>query len=486
MSHVGEFQGEEEGVIRLKYVPRKEFTHFHQRNQRFACMVAHRRAGKTVACVNELVARAIYSKKKRPRYGYIGPQLKQAKKIAWEYLKEATQGLTSKISESELYVVLRHNSAEICVYGADNPDSFRGQYFDGVILDEYGDMSPSLWGRVILPTLADRRGWAVFIGTFKGKNHFYKIYRRSQGLDLKPGEDPQYFKDTWFNFILPINKSTCLSEEEKLIQKGEVDEEDWEQEFMCNPNAAIKGTYYAKHIADLESKGQVNSDRALWDPEFCVDVFSDLGKNDSTPFWFMQRRPDGYAAIDYEEHHGKDLDFYFDLLDEKPYKYGNIYLPHDAKARTLAAKRTTIQQFLDKDTGVDGASPFRRFDPSIEGTIIRLLPRLGVQDGINATRKILPQCHFSTKCEDGVEALRAYKREWDDEAKVYHDKPDHDWASNASDAFRYFATEVEGLTRAKSFAQEQLEIAERHAPKIQLEELFQHRERALSFRRGRI
>lgn len=485
MGEVEELSDEEQGIIRIKYIPRKEFLHFHQRNQRFACMVAHRRAGKTVACVNELVARATYSKKKRPRYGYIGPQLKQAKKIAWEYLKEATQGLTSKISESELYVVLRHNGAEICVYGADNPDSFRGQYFDGVILDEYGDMSPALWGRVILPTLADRRGWAVFIGTFKGKNHFYKIYRRSQGLDLKPGEDPEYFRKTWFNFLLSIENSTCLSEEEKIIQKAEVDDEDWEQEFLCNPNAAIKGTYFAKIISQIEAKGQCNTERANWDPDFPVDIFADLGKSDSTPFWFTQRRPDGFSLVDYEEHHGKDLDFYFDLLRDKPYKYGLIHLPHDAKARTLAAKRTTIQQFLDADDEKEG-QPFARFDKSIEGTIVRILPRLGVQDGINAARKILPQCYFSPKCEDGVEALRAYAREWDDDNKVYRDKPNHNWASNGSDAFRYFATTVEGLGKAMTYAEQQQQESRIVVPQIKLEELFQHRERALSFSRGRV
>ena len=144
----------EDGEIRVNYQPRDQFLSFHRRQTRFACLVAHRRAGKTVACVNELVARAIFSKKKRPRYAYIGPLLKQAKKIAWEYLKEYTSGLEAKKpSESELTIRLRHNEAEISIYGADNPDAFRGQYFDGVVLDEYGDMSPSVWSKVLLPTL---------------------------------------------------------------------------------------------------------------------------------------------------------------------------------------------------------------------------------------------------------------------------------------------------------------------------------------------
>src|SRR5690606_19667514 len=192
-----------EGTIRVPYEVRAPFLPFHTRRTRFAVMVAHRRAGKTVACVNELINRAIYSKKKRPRYAYIGPLLKQAKKISWEYLKEYTAGLEKKKpSESELSITSKHNGAEIGVYGADNPDSFRGQYFDGIILDEYGDMSPSVWGTNLLPTLADRRGWAAFIGTFKGRNHFYRVYRNAQGLDLRPDIDPTEYTKNWFHYLL--------------------------------------------------------------------------------------------------------------------------------------------------------------------------------------------------------------------------------------------------------------------------------------------
>jgi phage terminase large subunit len=468
-----------DGTVRVDYKPRSQFLPFHLRNQRFACMVAHRRAGKTVACVNELVGRAIHSKKKRPRYAYICPLLKQGKKIAWEYLKEYTQGLiVGKPNISELSVVLAHNGAEISIYGADNPDSFRGQYFDGVVLDEYGDMSPSVWGKVLLPTLADRKGWAVFIGTFKGKNHFYTVYRRSQGLDLRPGDpEPEYFKQNWYSFLLKASESGILSEEELKLQRAEQDEEEFQQEYECNPNASVKGTYYARIIAKLERDGQINADVADWDPEFAVGVFSDLGIGDSTAFWFFQRRPDGYSLIDYEEAHGHALDFYYDLLRGKPYRYERIWLPHDARARTLQTGRSTIELFLSEDV----RAPFTRFDRTDTAPILRVAPKLDLQDGISAVRFILPKCWFSTKAIEGVEALRAYKREFDEDYKIFREKPNHDWASHGSDAFRYFALSVKGLSHLQTYQEEQ-----DLKPKIQLMPMFEERERRLNSIRRRI
>lgn len=421
------------GKIVVPYEPRRQFLPFHQRTQRFAAMVCHRRAGKTVACVNELVNQAIYSKKKRPRYGYIGPLLKQSKKIAWEYLKEAVQGLTDKVSESELYVRLKHNGAEICIYGADNPDSFRGLYFDGIVLDEYGDMSPSVWGKVLVPTLSDRRGWAVFIGTFKGKNHFYRIFRRSQGLDLPSGEDPEEWKRRWYSFLLKASESGILPPSELAIARAEQDEEEYEQEYECNPNAAVKGTYYAKQIAELEGRKQIYSEFADYDPHLPVDIFTDLGIDDMTAMIFTQTHADGYAFIDYYEDNGKKLSDYFDVLAERGYRYRHIWLPHDARSRTLQTGVSTIQLAIEESKRLEF------FSNEPDQMAIRVSPKLDIQDGINAVRKRLPRCHFNRKTEQLVEALRHYRKEWDEDNQVFRNKPDHDWSSHPCDAFRYWA-----------------------------------------------
>lgn len=418
-------------VIEVTYRPREQFVPFHVRDQRFACMVAHRRAGKTVACINEAITRALYSQRKRPRYAYIGPLLKQAKKIAWEYLKEYTKGMVAKKpSESELTIILKHNRAEISIYGADNPDAFRGQYFDGVILDEYGDMAPSVWSKVLLPTLADREGWAVFIGTPKGKNHFYKIFRRSQGFNEEGVENDYLLKQNWFNLILKASDSGILSSDELALMRSEMTEDEYLQEFECSFDAAVLGTYYAHIIHLIESRNQVRAD-VEYDPEFPVSVATDLGFTDSTALWFWQSRPDGIAVIDYEEANSQALPYYFELLHTKGYLYDKIWLPHDARAKSLQTGRSTIEQFL--------AQPFPKFDESA-ARIVDIQPRLSLQHGVDAARLVLPSCYFNLKkCFAGIEALRAYRRQFNEEKKAFTDAPVHDWSSHAADAFRGLA-----------------------------------------------
>jgi hypothetical protein len=163
-------------------------------------MVVHRRGGKTVACVHDLVIKALYTQKTNARFGYVAPFRQQAKEIAWTYLKDATEGLRDgPPRESELRVKLP-NGAWITLYGADNPDALRGVYFDGLILDEFGDMRPSLMGEVIMPTLADRKGWMAVIGTPKGRNQFFELARKAE-------TDPN-----WYFKHLPASTSGILSE----------------------------------------------------------------------------------------------------------------------------------------------------------------------------------------------------------------------------------------------------------------------------------
>lgn len=121
----------------------------HTRKQRWAVVVAHRRAGKTVATLNDLVSMALYTEKERARYAYIAPFYSQAKQIAWDYLVHYTASVAVKVSISSLSIDL-FNGARITLYGADNPDALRGVYFDGVVIDEYGDCKPSLWTEIIL------------------------------------------------------------------------------------------------------------------------------------------------------------------------------------------------------------------------------------------------------------------------------------------------------------------------------------------------
>lgn len=469
-------------TVRVDYRPRTAFLPFHQRRQRFACMVCHRRAGKTVASINEAVARAIYNKRKRPRYAYIAPLRSQAKKVSWEYVKEYTEGLEAKKpSESELTVTFAHNKATLELYGADGPnaEAIRGNYFDGVIVDEYGDMAPSVWPKIILPTLSDRRGWAVFIGTYKGKNHFYKMSRNYQGLDLPPGVDVAEFTRDRFFMLLRADTSGILSQEELALIRSEVDDEDYRQEYLCDPTAAVKGTYYAATIAKLEGNGQIFSPLASYDPDQPVECVFDIGRTDGTAVWFWQKRPGGIAIIDYFEMQGKGCDEAFEELDgvaegashRRTYRYRHIWLPHDAKAKTFASRKSTIEQFLERYTA----------------QVVRLVPDLALLDGIQAVRKVLPMCYFHSRTTDGVEGLRAYQREWDEEKKVFSNNPLHNWASHPSDSFRYLSIVAEPYVledKKPAIAMDEPRIIV-PSQRATLDQLFQEHERRMRWVRRR-
>ena len=397
--------------IELDYTPRELFLPFHQRKERWGCIVAHRRAGKTVACINELVIRAIYSRMKNPQYGYVAPYRQQAKNIAWVYLKDAVNNFAIEVRESDLSVTLP-NGAKITLYGSDNPDALRGLYFDGIIIDEFGDCRPQLWAEVILPTLADRKGWAVVIGTPKGRNQFYDFYELSKK------------DDRWFSLTIKADTSGLLDNEELEQLKAQMSEGQYDQEMLCSFTAALLGTYYATLIAQLESDNRVTT-KAEHDPGFPVTVAMDIGYSDSTVLWFFQERPDGIAYIDVEEGHGKELQYYFDLLDHTPYSYDTIWLPHDARAKTLQTGKSTADQFIEK---------FRNTDISLD-----IVPQLSVQHGIEAVRLILPYAYFHPRCELGIEALRTYRRKYNELQQRFEDKPLHSWESDFADAFRYSA-----------------------------------------------
>lgn len=426
----------------LNYDPRDAFLPFHQRDKRFGLMVCHRRAGKTVSCVGELILRALYTKKKRAKFAYIGPYRQQAKETAWEYLKEYTTGFTKgPPRESELRIRLP-NDATITIYGADNPDAFRGLYFDGVVIDEFGDIRPTLWGEVILPALIDRNGWAVFIGTPKGKNHFFKMYQRAMA------------EESWYGMMLKASESGILSEENLNTLRAEMTEEAWQQEMECDFEAAVPGTYYSKTIGLMEKSKRIGTH--AYRPDLPVYTAADLGFSDSTAWWFWQVDDQGPVFINYEEDSGRPLEFYFDMLNELPYPVEKIYLPHDAKATSLQTGRTTVEQFLAK------------------GLPVEIVPRQKVQHGIDAARSLLPNCRIDeTGCYGGIEALRSYRRKFNEKTQQYDNKPLHDWASNGSDAFRYAA-----LVSQDSYIPLEQEPAPdiNAAPEFTLDQLFEDRD----------
>ena len=456
--------------VTLNYTPRKQFVDFHNRAERWALMVCHRRSGKTVACVHDLVLKALYTKKKNARFAYVAPFRQQAKEIAWTYLKDATEDIrVGKARESELRVKLP-NDAWVTLYGADNPDALRGLYFDGAIMDEFGDMKPSLLGEVILPTLTDRKGWLAIIGTSKGRNQFFTAARRAES------------DEEWFYKLLRASESHIIAPADLVEMQAQMTPEEYEQEFECSFDAAVKGTFYA-HLINKAEKDQRIAPVPLYDPEQKVTIAADLGYSDSTAFWFWQRRPDGFAVIDYHEAAGQDLKYYLNMLLERGYQYDTIWLPHDAKARTLQTGRSTIEQLVRPHNLLPD-----KFEPTAR-LPIRIVPKLAVHQGIDAVRLILPMCYFDkTNCFDGIEALRSYQRKWIDHTQTFAATPLHNWASNGADAFRYMALVAQKskgqsaevhINRPRQLSPDEL------APRMTLDGLYKDRETLSMGRRAR-
>jgi hypothetical protein len=401
------------------YEPRGPFIEFHNRNERWAALVCHRRAGKTVACIAELVLSALVTPKQDARYAYVCPQYNQAKDVAWVYIKRLTADIP-KISynESELRADLP-NGARIRLYGADNPDRLRGLYLDGVILDEYADMRSGVWGEIIRPMLTDRRGWAVFIGTPKGHNAFYDLYKTAVE------------SDQWHTMTLKASESGLIDVDElKDASEGMTDDQ-YAQEFECSFEAAIAGAYYAR---EFDAIGDRITD-VPYDPVLPVYTAWDIGYSDDTAVWFYQVTRSEIHVIDYYAANGHGVQHYADMLDLRGYAYAKsgtnpfLWLPHDARAKTFASNgKSTQEQF------------------QALGYTSRITPELSLQDGIQALRKAFPRMYFDkTKCFDGLEALKLYRREWDGDKKVFKDKPYHDWTSHAADAARYMAIAYQAL-----------------------------------------
>jgi phage terminase large subunit len=397
-------------TIDLGYRCRKQFAPFHKRKQRWACLVAHRRAGKTVACVADLVDAALRCPKPNPRFAYIAPFFVQAKDVAWGYLKQFCAKIPGvSFNEAELRVDFPHNGARIRLYGADNYDRIRGVYLDGVILDEYADMPPAAWGEVIRPALADRQGWAVFIGTPKGRNAFWEVWERAKA---NPGG--------WFSLMLRASETGLISPAELAEASAEMTPEQVEQEFECSFDAAILGAYYAKEIADAERAGRITDVDV--DPATPVHTAWDLGVGDSTAIWFFQVAGQEIRVVDHYENHGQGLPHYAGVLAAKGYGYGHDFVPHDARVKELGTGRTRVETLLSL-----GRKP-------------RVVPAHSLMDGINAARVTVARCRFDReRCAQGLEALRQYRTDFDEKTKAFKDTPKHDWTSHTADAFRYLA-----------------------------------------------
>lgn len=403
---------DETEVVVIPYVPRKHFLGLHNTKKRFKFVVAHRRAGKSVAEINETIKAALSNPRQYPppRYAYVGPSFAQTKDLIWGYAKHYTspfRGMEGyNVSEGDLQITLP-NGAMINLYGgASAYERMRGLYFDGIVLDEFPLLNPNVFSTVVRPCLADYRGWAVVSGTSNGDDHFHELLQRIKN-------DPD-----WEVFIIPVTETDALHPDEVIEMTKDMSPEEYAREMLCSFEAPIEGAYYADLLNKAETEKRITT--VPFDAATNVFTWWDLGIDDATAIWFVQRVGRALHIIDYKEYNGKGFDYISADLKSLGYPYATHVPPHDIMARELGTGRSRYE-VLTEMLGDLFPCPMHK-----------------VEDGITAVRSILPMCYFDKeKTAEGRKALRNYQK------NPKTGKPLHNWASHGADAFRTGAVSLD-------------------------------------------
>ena len=360
--------------------------------------------------MQRLLLSALTCERPNPRVALFAPTYGQAKRAAWDYAKEmAAPVLAAPPHESELqyrlgerrpHQLLRRRKWRCTAW--DLPGRFRARRGCGhgaVVLADRRSTLPC-------PTAAARR---------------YSSARRKVATSFIASMRPRApTRPGPHCCCAPVIQDSSVDDELEAARR-DLTPEQYEQEYGCSFDAAILGAYYGRELADAQEAGRITS--VPYDPALEVHTAWDLGVGDSTAIWFFQISRDGVRVIDYYEASGYGLPHYASVLSARGYTYGTEYLPHDARARQLGTGRSLWETLR-----------------SLTNRLPRILPAQNVMDGINAARVTIGSAWFDAeKCHDGLEMLRAYRADYDERTKVFHNRPRHDFSSHGADAFRYLS-----------------------------------------------
>jgi len=377
--------------------------------------VWHRRAGKDKTFLNYQVARAY---QRRGYYPYFFPTTKMGRRILWEGMDRTgfrfrdhfPREIVKRINESEMLIELTNGSIWQII-GTDHIDNV-GINPIGCVFCEFSLQNPRAWD-LVRPILAENDGWAAFNFTPRGKNHAYDLVKMGQA------------NDKWFSEILTVDSTHAVSLDAIQDERESGMSEDMvQQEFYCSFLLGAEGSYYGKFMAKALTDGRLTT--VPYDPAALVVTAWDLGVGDDTTIWFAQVIGTEIHLIDFYSTSGEGLAHYVKVLEDMRQERGWTYLchiaPHDIEVRELA-------------TGISR----REFAQQL-GLEFEVLPRLPLQDGIEAARTCLPLSWFDEqRCAQGIKCLENYRKRFDEKNNVYSVIPLHDWSSHAADAFRYLA-----------------------------------------------
>jgi hypothetical protein len=395
-----------------------------QNGGKHAELVWHRRSGKDEIALHRTACAAF---ERVAGYWHMLPEYAQARKAIWDAVNPHSgrrrideafpHALRKNTREREMMIEFK-NGSTWQVVGSDSYNSLVGSAPAGIVYSEWALANPS--ARAYLrPILAENQGWQMFITTSRGRNHAHKTLTAAQ-------KDP-----TAFAQILPATQTDVFTPEtlanELLTYRNEFGDEygraKFEQEYLCSFDAANLGAILARSIGIAEQEGRIGTHVEYDEHGAPIEISADLGRRDAATWWFWQPRIGGYAIVDYDGGWGIDADAWVDRLKDKLYgrNLGKIWLPHDARAKTFAAKHSALEIFVK----AFGANK------------VAITPQSKIADRVNAARTMIKRIEFSDKCEKGIEGLRAWQYRFDDESKIFSSEPLHDWSSHDGDGFSY-------------------------------------------------
>jgi hypothetical protein len=384
-------------------------------------LIWHRRAGKDDVALHRAAVSAF---ERVGNYWHMLPEAAQARKAIWDAVNPHTgrrrideafpKELRSATHNNEMFIRFK-NGSTWQVVGSDNFNSLVGAAPVGIVFSEYALANPTSWG-ILRPILLENGGWAMFITTPRGNNHASRMYEAAI-------EDPNWFAEKLSAYDTSVFTPEQLAQEklEYIRENPEDGEALFEQEYEVSFAAAIRGSYYGKLMAAAQDEGRITTvPHVLGHP---VWTAWDLGYGDSMVIWMVQQIAGSVRVIDLISGSGQGIPHYVSELNKKPYAYTEHLVPHDAENGEVG-------------TGERRIDVMRRLGMKN----VRVLPRLGVDDGISAVRNLLPRCMFDKdRTQLGIDALKQYRKSWDDVNKVFRNAPLHDWTSDFADALRYLA-----------------------------------------------
>lgn len=352
------------------------------------------------------------------------PTLRQGRLVVWDGItrdgKRVMDAWPEQViahkrnDEMKLQLV---NGSQWQVVGSDNYNSLVGSNPIGVVFSEWSLTDPAAW-EFVRPILAENGGWAMFIYTPRGRNHGHRMLQIAER------------EEDWFAETLTVDDTHAIDAEAiEAERRGGMSEPMIQQEFYCSFSAPLVGAYYAAQLTQARKDGRITE--VPYDPAVGVETIWDLGIGDATAIIFAQRVGRAIHVIDYYENSGEGLAHYAGVVKNKPYVYDRHLVPHDAEAREL------------------GTGKSRREVLANHGLATELVPRLGVDDGIEAGRNLLSKAYIDArKCDRLVDALAQYRAEEDQRhgdgvTPMLKRKPRHDWTSHPADAWRYLAVSDE-------------------------------------------